>query len=158
MNIFVLDQHPVKAASMQCDKHVVKMVLETAQILSTVARNNGIDHGYRPTHAKHPCTIWAGESLANWEWLVQHGLGLAIEYTARYGKEHKSAEIIRNFINLVPDLPDIGLTPFAQAMPDEYKCEDAVEAYRQYYLNEKKDIAEWSCNNAPMWFLERVAL
>ena len=70
MNIFVLDSDPKVAATMLCDKHVVKMILESAQMLSTVAHTNGHIPRYRPTHSKHPCTLWAGESKSNWQWLV----------------------------------------------------------------------------------------
>ena len=149
MNIFVLHTNPEKAAQMLCDKHVVKMILETAQILSTVAQR-----GYKPTHAKHPCTLWAKESIQNWNWLCEHGIAMGKEYTARYGKVHKSIDVIQDLIDNPPDLPNKGLTPFAQAMPDDYKCNDAVSAYRKYYINDKKDIAVWKYSETPDWYLK----
>lgn len=144
MNIFVLDLDPIKAAQYQCDRHVVKMTLETAQILSTV-----LDGPYRPTHHNHPCVKWAGVSKENADWLITHGLALGEEYTFRYGKVHKSVEVIKS---LSPDkLVSLGLTPFAQAMPDQYRNPDVVKAYRDYYRGEKT-WAMWTKRRKPEWF------
>jgi hypothetical protein len=153
MNIFILDKSPELAAQYQCDKHVVKMVLETAQILSTVASVNGLKTQYKPTHKNHPCTLWAGKSKANTEWLIQHGIGLAKEYTKRYGKIHKSSLVIADLarLQLASKLPDLGLTPFAQAMPDTYRDTDPVVAYRNYYKGDKAGIATWK-TTAPDWW------
>lgn len=148
MNIFAVDYDPVKAARMLCDKHVVKMVLETAQMLSTI--NSG---PYKPTHKNHPCTLWAGDRVTNYLWLVEHGLALADEYTVRYGKVHKSQAVIEG-LSMPPALPD-GTTPFALAMPDEYKCDDPVESYRNYYMS-KAAFCTWKNTQPPDWFLERL--
>ena len=91
MNIFVLHTDPEKAATMMCDKHVIKMVLETAQMLCTIAHGMGYDGApYRSTHKNHPCTVWAAKTSSNWSWLLRHGFALCDEYTKRYGKNHKS--------------------------------------------------------------------
>ena len=104
MNIFVLDRNPKIAAYMMCDKHVVKMILESAQMLSAVLycdykdEYKGSDKpvieqfglpGYPKAHAKHPCTLWARQSKQNAMWLVQHMRALCLEYTKRYNKVHK---------------------------------------------------------------------
>ena len=122
MNIFVLDHDPKVAAQMHCDKHIVKMIIEVAQMLCTVGRQNGFETPYRSTHARHPCTLWAGESKSNWNWLIEHGIEMGEEYTRRYGRVHKSSEVIQWCANndIGPN-EDKGLTPFAKAMPDEYK-------------------------------------
>lgn len=149
MNIFILDKDPYKAAQYLCDKHIVKMCLETAQILSTI--NGG---PYKPTHANHPCTLWAGDLMGNYRWLVAHGKGIAEEYRERYGKEHKSAEVIHALewpLNPIPE----GHSPFALAMPVEYKSDDAVESYRNYYMS-KKEFCNWTNREIPEWFLERL--
>jgi hypothetical protein len=86
MNIFVVDEDPEVAARQLCDKHVVKMILETAQMLCTVAHNHGYEAPYKVAHPKHPCTLWAGKSAANWTWLIDHGLAMSEEYTERYGR------------------------------------------------------------------------
>lgn len=153
MNIFVLADDPIIAAQHQCDKHVVKMVLETAQMLCTVASRYVDDVPYRPTHKNHPCTLWAGTSRANWEWTIQHGLALCAEYTFRYGKTHKSEVIIKWCSNLNLKFDQEQLTPYAQAMPDQYKCSDAVKAYRAYYIGEKQRFAKWQKQRLnPSWW------
>ena len=152
MNIFVVDTDPEKAARQLCDKHVVKMVLETAQMLCTVARQNGFDNApYKKAHPKHPCTLWAGKSAANWTWLIDHGLAMCEEYTQRYGRTHKSEAVIRWCRNLPIRFPAEQLTPFAQAMPEHYKNECTVTAYRAYYHGEKAGFATWK-SEVPKWW------
>jgi len=146
MNIFVLSSNPVEAAQMQCDKHVVKMCLETAQMLSTI-----VGGPYKPTHANHPCTLWAASSKGNFLWLKEHGLALCAEYTYRYSKIHKSEAVIQN-----ADVPDTishidFVLEFVQCMPPEYKQEDAVAAYRAYY-HSKAHFAKWTKRPIPYWW------
>ena len=152
MNIFVVDRDPKVAATMLCDKHVVKMIVETAQMLCTAASKLGHQVPYKPTHAKHPCTLWAGESLSNWNWLVKHGMALCEEYTLRYKKIHKTQSIIEwcRDSNISP-ANDIGLTPFRLAMPDIYKDKDPVKSYRDYYIGEKARFAKWK-TSPPAWW------
>ena len=152
MNIFVLDENPAIAATYACDKHVVKMILESAQMLCSVHPEGTAP--YKRSYYNHPCTKWVRESSDNYEWLIQHAYALCDEYTVRYGKEHKSREVINWCDENRPELPEIGLTSFAQAIPDEYKNDDVVEAYRAYYLGEKKEIADWKNNNVPHWYYQ----
>ena len=154
MNIFVLHDSPTLSAQAQCDKHVTKMVLETAQLLCG-AFPADVDVPYRRTHYNHPCAKWTRESRGNFLWLAWHGLALADEFTFRYGKAHKSREVIAwcldNMWKL--DMPDDGVTPFALAMPDEFKRADPVEAYRAYYRGGKAGIATWNKGRAaPEWW------
>ena len=154
MNIFVVDKDPKVAATMLCDKHVVKMIVETAQMLCTVIHKQGVAAKipYRATHKNHPCTIWAGETRANWDWLVTHGLAMCKEYTKRYGRVHKSEAVIRwcsTCWNL--SFPKNGLTQFRLAMPQQYKCSDPVKSYRDYYIGEKSRIAKWK-TQPPVWW------
>lgn len=154
MNIFVLDYCPTVAAQMQCDKHVVKMPLECAQMLSTVHRAYGSDEMalYRPTHKHHPCTLWASASRANYYWLYDHFKALSDEYTHRYGRVHLSWRKLQDVVAHCPaQIIDDGLTPFAQAMPDEYKHDDAVTAYRAYYVNDKAKILTYTRRDQPVW-------
>lgn len=139
MNIFVLDLDPKIAATQLIDKHVVKMVLETAQLLSSVCNLIAGEKvaQYKTTHKNHPCTVWARTSQQNFDWLVQHGLAIAAEYTKRYKKVHKSQAVIEWCRDNAPQLPDIGLTKFAMAMPEQYRTDDPVESYRRYYQAEK---------------------
>ena len=150
MNIFVLDENPAIAATYACDKHVVKMILESAQMLCSVHPEGTAP--YKRGFYNHPCTRWVRESSDNYEWLIQHAYALCDEYSVRYGKIHKSEEVIEWCDTNRPELPEIGMTPFAQAMPEEYKNDDAVEAYRAYYLGEKTAFAEWKNDNVPFWY------
>ena len=152
MNIFVLDSDPSTAAQMMCDKHVVKMILESNQMLSTVARKHGHDAPYRSTHSNHPCTLWAGESQDNWDWLVKHSRALCEEYTERYGRTHKSQAVTEWAEDLNISLPVRGQTPFRLAMPDKYKTNDPVESYRRYYIGDKARFAKWKTGNIPSWW------
>lgn len=154
MNIFILSNSPTLAAQDQCDKHVVKMVLESAQLLCTsISILSGIDTPYKKTHVNHPCTQWVMESRANFRWLVIHAVALCHEYDYRYGKIHKSEKVIHWCGNNTPHFDKQELTPFALAMPDKYKSDDAVESYRNYYKGEKTAIAKWNKNRAaPSWW------
>lgn len=153
MNIFVLDSDPAVAAQSVCDKHVNKMVVETAQLLCAAFPQGAAP--YRRTHYNHPCAIWTRSSYANFVWLALHGLALADEFEYRYGKVHKSRGVILWCLEHLSeaDVPQGDLTPFAQAMPDAYKRADAVEAYRTYYRQGKAEIARWAKNRpAPEWW------
>ena len=158
MNIFILHNNPTRAAQMQCDKHVVKMILESCQMLSTIHHLHNSPSPYKPTHKNHPCTVWARECRANYVWLVTHALALCKEYTYRYGKKHKSEDIIAQQLQYPPaTLPILRMTPFALAMPEEYKCNSAVKSYRTYYIRDKASIAKWTKRKEPKWFTDGVA-
>jgi len=159
MNIFVLDNDPYIAAQMMCDKHVVKMILEGCQMLSTVHSLDVVQDNkrtlYKPCFHNHPCTIWARASKSNYYWLANHTYELTNEYTSRYGKTHKSTSMAQWFTCNVPsNLPNTICTKFAQAMPDVYKNTDAVTAYRAYYVGAKRRFAKWSNGKTPKWFLD----
>ena len=145
MNIFYLHQDPVKAAEYQYNKHVVKMVLESAQILCTVHHKymgDDADVPYKSTHKNHPSTLWAGQSAQNYEWLYRHFVALCEEYKKRYGKEHLSYTKCKDKVNMLPGgMLETGLTDMPQCMPDEYKDDCSVQAYWNYYIHGKKDIA-----------------
>lgn len=150
MNIFVLDENPIIAAQMHCDKHCVKMILETAQLLSTAVRLQSIDYGYSITHRNHPCSVWCRANRENFEWLKQLGLNLCQEYTFRYDKTHKSETIIANAPaeHIAPGTR----TPFILAMPDEYKVlGNAVQSYRNYYRGAKSNILMYTNRKPPEW-------
>jgi hypothetical protein len=155
MNIFVLDSNIKKCAEYHCDKHVVKMILESAQLLCSSVWLDGGKAPYKLTHKNHPCSKWARESLDNWLWLKELALELCTEYTRRYKREHKTESIIRNL--KTPNLENKGLTDFPLAMPDKYKTKNVIRSYRDYYIYEKKDIAKWNkLNNTPEWFRKGI--
>ena len=155
MNIFILDKDVKKCAQYHCDKHVVKMILETAQLLC------GVHHvtaqvtdqvPYKLSHKNHPCAIWTRESLSNYLYLCELGLALCDEYTHRYGKRHKSLQVILWCINNRPNIPDKEFTEPAKAMPEEYKVKSVVDSYRNYYRGAKSGFTTWNNRDIPKWF------
>ena len=138
---------------MQCDQHVVKMTLETAQILCSVFTEQ--EAPYKRTHYNHPCNVWARDSKGNFLWLCKHGKALAKEYTYRYHKQHKSEKIIdwcRKNIHLL-QFPQEEMTPFALAMKEEYKKDTIVQSYRNFYMRDKSRFARWNRNRKPpLWW------
>jgi hypothetical protein len=166
MNIFVLDESPILSAQWQHDRHVVKMILESAQMLSTCAHDGkfvGLNDDtllYKRTHANHPCNIWLRDSMANVAWLTCHLDALVAEYHYRFRKVHATdglrwlfkrtlaAYVGADRVHTSRSMSDGGLhpamlelasqhTPFAVCMPDDYKALDAVESYRNVYIRSK---------------------
>lgn len=156
MNIFILDENPDVAATLHNDKHVVKMIVETAQLLSTAHHVAGSPIAaklYRKTHENHPCAKWVRESKANYEWAYFLFNALCIEYTYRYGKQHKTMREKAIALGNIPNIPDVGLTPFPQCMPDDCRVPgDPVSAYRKYYREHKSHIANWKKRDIPEWY------
>lgn len=164
MNIFLLHLNPVICAMMHLDKHVVKMILETCQLLCSAhwVTNSTYIPCYKLTHKNHPSAIWTRESKGNYEWLCSLGLELCKEYTYRYGKVHKCEPYLIDLSKNIPDLPDLGFTTFRLAMPNTYKDSDPVEAYRQYYFFDKIHIHSWkgkiNSREQPQWITDMHAL
>lgn len=178
MNIFVLDSDPIIAAKMACDQHVVKMVTESAQMLSTAHRVMG-DKEYdnilfKATHVNHPCNKWVRNNYWNYLWLWKHYNALGQEYTRRYNKSHKSySNSLRNVLYMFPLMEEESLitplfppssisSPPPLCMPDHiaepYKknhtWESTVQAYRQFYIQEKSKFARWKHSEPPVWYTE----
>ena len=160
MNIFFLDYDVVECAKYHCDKHVVKMILESAQLLCGAhhVTNSKLDIPYKLSHKNHPCSIWVRESLSNYLYLCELGLELCKEYTYRYEKRHKSQDVIEWCVTNNVNICDKGITQPAKAMPDEYKVKDVIQSYRNYYIGAKKDFASWKKRNVPTWFSEKNCL
>ena len=163
MNIFILDLDVKKCAKYHVDKHVVKMILETAQLLCGVHHVTAHDTPqvtpqvpYKLSHKNHPCAIWSRESLTNYLVLCELGLELCYEYTYRYGRRHKSQEVIEWCVTNKPNICDKGYTEPPKAMPDEYKVDSVVESYRNYYRGAKVSFAVWKNREKPFWFEEKV--
>jgi hypothetical protein len=164
MNIFFLDFDTKKCAQYHCDKHVVKMILETAQLLCGVHHmTDQVPTKYRPStdqvpyklsHKNHPCSIWTRSSLSNYLYLCDLGLELCKEYTYRYGKRHKSQDVIEWCLTNKPDIHDVDFTAPPLAMGDEFKIgNDVIESYRNYYRKAKKSFCVWKNRSIPEWFL-----
>lgn len=142
MNIFFLDESPYTSAKAMTNKHIVKMTLETAQLLSTAHHELDGDKAppnlYKPTHKNHPSAVWARESMDNYMWLYMHFIALSAEYTQRYHKTHATFLKLDGTLSMPPkNIKSKGFTQPPQAMPEVYKDLDSVQAYRRYYLNEK---------------------
>lgn len=160
MNIFFVDEDPVKAAQALCDKHVVKMSLESVQLICTTAHVLGFSAKYKPTHKNHPCSLWILQGRDNLAWLISHTYALFTEYTLRYGREHASSKVLSELSSdgtisgMLAALP-VKKTPPAQAMPETYKQTNPVEAYRAYYIGEKAKMASWkNPANRPSWWTD----
>ena len=179
MNIFYLDHDVNTCAEMHNDKHVVKMILEYAQLLSTAHRvlDGVITEGVSPTgrkrksyvlsdarenilysatHINHPSAIWVRKTHQNYMWLAELLEMLCGEYTHRYEKTHKVERdgLMQLLKNEFPR--NIPLGPFTQptpAMPDEVKIAgDSIKSYRNYYINNKAHLASWKNRSTPGWY------
>ena len=143
MNIFYLDKDPIAAAVVQYNKHVVKMILESAQMLCAAHHilGNPDDVPYKLAHKNHPCTIWVRENSLHYDWLYEHMMALGDEYTARYNKTHMSIDKCKH-LNIHPrNIPHEIFEQPPQCMPDEYKDECSVQAFWNYYIGEKHVVA-----------------
>lgn len=183
MNIFVLDLDVNKCAEYLCDKHLIKQITEHNQILGSIAysargipkkknitpefisenfsdfprRKDGVTHPYGIGYAHHPCTKWAAESEENYTWLCYLNIAMCKEYTKRYHKVHKGEAITQWYFQNRPTIISRGMTPFAQAMPDDVKnLKNAVQAYRDYYVKHKSYMAKWSRSETPDWYLKAI--
>jgi hypothetical protein len=152
MNIFILDLDPIQAAQYHNDRHCVKMILETTQLLSAAVPylEEGMIGPYKATHLNHPCSIWARTCKGNYNWLWKLGMALSREYTHRYGRAHKCESYLQAL--RLSKSTSRKMTPFAQVMPEQYRNPDVVTAYRAYYLREKRDLAQWTNRETPPWW------
>ena len=145
MNIFYLSTDPEKAAKYMYNKHVVKMILESAQLLCTahiISDGENANVPYKVTHKNHPSAIWARESVANYQWLYNHMMALGEEYTRRYGKKHLTILKCSGVLSKAPaNVTKSEFTEMPQCMPDQYKVPgNSVEAYWNYYEAEKVNV------------------
>lgn len=181
MNIFYLHNDPVICAQMHNDKHCIKMILESAQLLSTAHRildgveTVGLSQSgrnkkiwqlsddrdfvlYSATHINHPSAIWVRQSKDNYKWLFSLFCALIDEYAYRYGKKHKCSDLIF-WLSRIPDnSPDVKFTEPTPAMPDDVKVKgDSVASYRNYYIKNKQHLSTWSgkikSRPIPEWFV-----
>ena len=186
MNIFYLDKDPIKAAQMSCDKHCVKMIVESAQMLSTAHRmidgnlytdktkagrkikrwkhpNPNMEKTlYKACHTGHPSTVWVMESAYNYHWLYRHMMALNTEFKMRYGHilDHKTIQLLEGALMYPPrniSLNTIATDP-PPAMPEYCKIKgDSVASYKKYYIYEKQRFATWkSPSTVPAWYIDGV--
>jgi hypothetical protein len=143
MNIFYLNSCPDKSARLMYNKHVVKMILESAQLLCTAHRELGNeDVPYKATHKNHPSAVWTRSDANHYQWVYLHMMALGREYTRRYGRKHLTIEKCEQVLADLP--PNIAVNSFEQppqCMPEEYKTDCSVQAYWNYYIGNKHSIA-----------------
>ena len=181
MNIFILNKDPVLAAQEQCDKHVVKMIVESGQMLSTAHRmldgsqtrrrsksgktmskywvldDDREDTLYKAVHMGHPCTVWTMESAENYKWHYEHFVALCAEYQHRYSKVHATQKLLEVPLKRMPNrILHTGRTPYALAMGAEPQCinhDDPVKSYKDFYITKQKRFKMvWSKRATPAWF------
>jgi hypothetical protein len=187
MNLFILDKDPVKAAQLQCDKHVVKMIVESGQMLSTAHRMLDGDETRRPSksgktnvkywvhpdekmesilykavHMYHPCTVWTMQSNNNYNWHYIHFIALCDEYKYRYGKTHATDTLLRDALAKLPENISVGyLTQQPLAMKSNPECmfEDVVKSYRAFYQTKQGRFKmAWTGREVPQWFQQNNSL
>jgi hypothetical protein len=177
MNIFYLHEETKECAKQHLDKHVVKMILEYAQLLSTAHRlldgyeyegksisgrkamrwkldDAREDNLYMASHMKHPSGMWCRETSGNYLWLYNLWRDLMKEYTFRYGKHHVAERLIPFLDNLPKNIKIAGITPMPQCMPEQYKVSDSIQAYKNYYIGDKQRFAVWTNRPIPEWYVK----
>lgn len=181
MNIFYLNECPNQCAIDHCDKHVVKMIIEYAQLLCTAHRvldgTLYIDKSsgrrikrwrmddpimestlYKATHINHPSNIWTREGRQNYVWLYDLWECLCREYSHRYDKNHATWVKLQTLLMTPPiNIPDVSFFPPHLAMPEAFKSSDHIKAYRNFYIHDKAAFATWKKRDIPQWFKESNA-
>lgn len=174
MNIFVLDEDPIVAATYHFDDHVRKMIIESAQMLCMphnmesvpvalggkqiapyksglprVTKTGKITLG---AYVNHPCSKWARDNISNYRWLLQLGLSLCDEFEFRFRKNHATKQVLLWLTNNEPNLPNKSLSTFTQCITSGIRCESAIKAYRLCYQRDKRHLACWTRRGKPYWY------
>jgi len=154
MNIFYINADPIAAAQQLADDHIRKMQIESAQMCSTAHWESGSQAPYKRAHVNHPSTKWVRESIQHYRWLINHGLEICSEFTKRYGKHHKTQDVLEWLRDNEPSINDNGFTPPPQCMPEIYQKQDTIKAYKTFYIEDKvkvKNLSWKKLNNKPNW-------
>jgi hypothetical protein len=154
MNIFYINPDPITAAQELADDHIRKMQIESAQMCCTAHWETGGTAPYKRAHKNHPSTIWTRQSIQHYRWLVKHGLEICSEFEKRYGKVHATKQVLLWCQDNEPSLPNNEFTEPPQCMPEEFRKENTVEAYKNFYINDKVKVKklDWKkLNNKPEW-------
>ena len=164
MNIFATSSSPIQSAKEHCDKHLVKQIAESMQLLVTAhyVLDGRLIDGIKPTHQNHPCAIWARESYDNYMWLEDFTYALMFEYQRRYGKRHSYAKVLDTLLCPNSICLTGGLTPFANVTGDFKEYSSDVHENYKAYLNDKfkvwatrtdkrKIFVKWTNREVPSW-------
>ena len=170
MNIFVVEKDPYEASRSLCDKHVPKMIVESTQMLVSALRRHGAGDDDVPLtksgtphkggYRNHPATVWVGDSRANAEWLLEHGIGLCTEFELRFNKNHACFEQLLVVEQELDRIPEGDLTEVALCVGENFQngkthapIDDAIDVYRQFYRADKAEFAKWEKGTpAPDWW------
>ena len=176
MNIFYLHENPIQNAKWHIDKHIVKMPIEYAQLMSTAHRlldgemylgktaigrnikrwrlhDEREDILYKASHINHPSAIWVRESIENYFQMYKLYMAVLAEFTNRYGKVHGSSKPSIALIRPPSNIPMVKGTQLPQCMPEMCKVKNnPILAYRNYYIVEKNSFASWKNREIPEWF------
>jgi len=158
MNVFYTSASPEEAARNLCDKHVGKMLIESAQLLATANHLRGHPVTYKPTHVNHPSAVWTRSSPLHYAWVLYHAQALVYEFDLRYDKRHKTGQYVFGELALdFPGTPTWSDPP--QCMPDEFKGAFTIDAYRRYYKSKEKVMQmEWRKARPQPWWFDGVAV
>ena len=162
MNRFLINYSPELCARDLCDKHVVKMPLEEAQMLCTTVRLHAPEYAefaglYRAVHQKHPCTIWAGQTRANYLYSLDMFREMCREYTHRYGKVHASWRLYDALIDAAQCVPDGDITPHPECFSEHTDLKSGrpwpIQSYRKFYMTKQRRFKMvWTKRDVPDWF------
>jgi len=177
MNIFFLSHNTYASAQSLCDKHVVKMILESVQLLSSAhhlhPHEDRSQDLVKLTHQNHPSSIWCRSHSENYIYLTHYTQALTMEYNYRYDKSHSMSGLLSWLYLHIPNIPTLHetklikfgswyITKPPQCMPDEYKQEDTIEAYRSYYKHGKrvdkngKNMMVYTRRQPPEWLSSEI--
>jgi len=159
MNIFVLDQDPVKCAQMHCDQHVRKMILEYTAMLSYPYSQKEKCPIFGPLrYVNYPISQWARKTVGNYAWLAELMEELCNEFKYRWEKDHAYNKYVEFFRMNKPDsVSGLGMTEFLQVVSEECKQENPIKAYRMYYITSKNRFAKWTKRPEPEWYRKGIS-
>ena len=149
MNIFYVHADPIIAAQQLADDHIRKMQIESAQMCCTTHWESGSEAPYKRAHKNHPSTIWTRQSIQHYNWLVEHGLEICREFELRYGKLHATQKVLEWCKDNKPNIPDNGFVAPPKCMPEEFRVEDTIESYKNFYINDKVKVKQLDWKKIP---------
>ena len=149
MNIFYVHADPIVAAQQLADDHIRKMQIESAQMCCTTHWESGSEAPYKRAHKNHPSTIWTRQSIQHYNWLVEHGLEICREFELRYGKLHATQKVLEWCKDNKPNIPDNGFVAPPKCMPEEFRVEDTIESYKNFYINDKVKVKQLDWKKIP---------